>query len=140
MNGAGILRFSDINFASTGFAHIQCNSDGAVVEIGGSYSITAAANYHIYMARHSAIIPVTGVNFTCAIIGTLNFSGAFVLASIGANLEYQSSLATIDISGATVTGTRYAVNTNGLIVTSGAGASFFPGSVGGSTATGGQYA
>lgn len=139
MNGSGILRFQSINFGSTGFAHIQCNSDAAVIEIGGNYSITAGATYHIYMARHSAVLIPSGVTFTCTVTGTMTFSGAFVLASIGANIEYQSSLATIDISGATVTGVRYSANTNGLIITGGAGASFFPGGTAGSTATQGQY-
>ena len=138
MNGSGILRFQNINFASTGFAHIQCNSDGAVVEIGGNYSITAGASYHIYMARHSAVLVPSG-GVTCTVTGTMAFAGAFVLASIGANLEYQSTLITIDISGATVTGTRYSASVNGAILTGGAGTSFFPGSVGGSVSTQGQY-
>jgi hypothetical protein len=43
-------------------------------------------------------------------------------------------------SGSYGSGTRYLCETNGVIDTHGAGSTFLPGTVGGSTATGGQYA
>lgn len=42
-------------------------------------------------------------------------------------------------TGSAVTGKRYEANVNGIITTNGAGPNYFPGTVAGSTSTGGQY-
>ena len=39
----------------------------------------------------------------------------------------------------TVTGMRYKASGNGIIASSGGGAEFFPGTIAGTTSTGGQY-
>lgn len=46
---------------------------------------------------------------------------------------------TFNLNGFSVTGARYNINDNSVVITGGAGASYFPGSSAGSTSTGGQY-
>ena len=49
------------------------------------------------------------------------------------------SLDSIDTAAYAVTGPRYVAERNSVIDTTGSGANYFPGSVAGSTANGGQY-
>jgi hypothetical protein len=71
---------------------------------------------------------------TVTVTGTPAFGDALIQAE-GAGIR---QLAGIVWSGA-ATGKRYSAILNGVINTSGGGASFIPGSVAGTTATGGQY-
>jgi hypothetical protein len=73
-------------------------------------------------------------NLTATLSGAPAFSSQFAFADrlgfiTNANVVYSGS----------ATGTRYVANSNAVINTNGGGASYFPGSVAGSTATGGQY-
>jgi hypothetical protein len=65
--------------------------------------------------------------------GSPNFSGAFVMAGAGSISAANNGF----IGGAT--GPRYDAHLNGVIFTGNKGANYFPGSVAGSTSTGGQY-
>lgn len=67
--------------------------------------------------------------------GTPAFSSATVASTTGAIISIVNGTP----SGA-ATGTRYSAALNSVINTNGGGASFFPGNVAGTTATGGQYA
>ena len=71
---------------------------------------------------------------TVTITGTPGFSGAFAEADDLGFVNYNGPI----FSGA-ATGKRYGATLNGVIDTNGAGATYFPGNVGGTTATGGQY-
>jgi hypothetical protein len=65
-------------------------------------------------------------------------TGAYTVdASAGGTIQIGSGYCTF--SG-TWSGTRYVAVLNGTINTNGAGVNFFPGTVAGSTGTGGQYA
>lgn len=71
---------------------------------------------------------------------TVTYTGtpAFSAANVDAVSGYLSSASSTH-SGA-ATGKRYSVSANGLVLTGGGGASFYPGDAAGTTATGGQYA
>ena len=71
---------------------------------------------------------------TITLAGTPAFSTCFALVQVCGVL-----LANSTFSGS-ATGTRYTVTLNGVVQTFGGGASYFPGSAAGTTATGGQYA
>lgn len=64
---------------------------------------------------------------------SVSFSGSFAAATAGAWVVFD------DQPTGTATGKRYEVTGNGFMETYGGGASFLPGSVAGTTATGGQY-
>jgi hypothetical protein len=68
--------------------------------------------------------------------GSLSFSNAFASADTTGFIN----LFSFSFSGGTITGSRYSISLNAAINTFGGGANYFPGSVAGSAATGGQYA
>lgn len=71
---------------------------------------------------------------TVTLTGTPAFSQSYVFADDTSLIRATS----MTFSGS-ATGKRYDVATNGVINTNGGGATYFPGSVAGTTATGGQY-
>lgn len=114
-------------------SHIRTNGPGSSIEISAPYTITSGAARY-YQASPGGYI--NSFNKVITLSGTLNFSTAFAQADRTALISTNASTFT----GGTITGKRYDVAPNAVIFTGGAGASHFPGSVAGTTATGGQYA
>lgn len=125
--------YGEIEFAgsvSGGGSHLNCLGGGLIQSVAAC-TISGGGASHISAARKSAIVAAHLMTVT----GTPAFSTAFALSTqnsfvLGAGAGF---------SGA-ATGTRYSATLNGVIDTLGGGASYFPGNVAGSTATGGQYA
>lgn len=69
----------------------------------------------------------------------LTFSTATAQSSSGGSLQVSSSTPSF-VNPGNVTGSRYFADLNGIINTLGGGANFFPGTIAGTTQTGGQYA
>jgi hypothetical protein len=119
--------------------HIQCISRG-YIRFFGNYSITGSASYHILNTVGSVVIISSASSTdptTITLTGTPNFSTAF--ASLSRNSTLLANSTALTFSGA-ATGTRYSVTLNSVLDTSGGGATYLPGDVAGTTATGGQYA
>lgn len=116
------------------------------------------ANFRVFAGGHS-IVTMAGANnlisgggvgflraeahgqlFSYTVTYTLTANATYSHAFAGAgNLGYLVSVgSTFTLGAFAVTGPRYNASLNGVIVTGG-GASYFPGSSAGSTATGGQY-
>ena len=74
--------------------------------------------------------------FTITVTGAPAWSTAFAQSSGGASIRAVGNV----FSGAGATGKRYDATLNGVINTNGGGAAYLPGSIAGTTATGGQYA
>lgn len=125
---------SDVIFgASTAGSHISLSAPGAFYATTATYSINGgAASSHLECIATGARIRLF---HNCTLSGTLTF-GTFAHASSVSEIKCNG----MSFSGGTITGTRYLSELNAVINTGGGGASFFPGSVAGSTATGGQYA
>ena len=118
--------------AASSQAHMRTNGPGSTINVNADYAITAASPRHFYASPNGFI---NCFNRTVTLSGTLNFSSAFAFADRGALISTNASTFT----GGTVTGKRYEAQTNAVIYTGGAGASHYPGSIAGTTATGGQY-
>lgn len=104
---------------------------GAYVWVENAYTIAGGAANHMRVYTN-ATMAVAGITVT--VTGTPAFSWAFAVVEAGAAVECGG----LTFSGS-ATGTRYSVTSNGSCNTAGGGASYFPGDVAGSTATGGQY-
>lgn len=118
---------SNVTFgAMPGGTHIQCQQGQVQLT---NYTISGSATQHFVAA--GGYIQLLGV-------GTVTGSPSFTTFATSQNLGSIIGSATASYSGS-ATGTRYSCIMNGVINTLGAGASFFPGSVAGSTANGGQY-
>jgi hypothetical protein len=130
-SAASRLLAFNVVFATCASNHIFAVFGGQI-QMTGSYSITGAAAVH-YSAQTSGIVILTS-GITVTITGTPAFTSQFV------NIDLMSifQAAGVTFSGS-ATGTRYLASANSVINTSGAGATYFPGSVAGSVQTGGQY-
>jgi hypothetical protein len=118
--------------ACAGVAHMAAQFY-AYISADVAYSITGSCGRHLY--AESATI-YCGNARTITITGTPAFATAFAVCLTGGLITTAGNT----YSGAVGTGTRYTVSLNGVINTFGGGASYFPGTIAGSTATGGQYA
>lgn len=127
--GATILGGANLTFgAMPSGQHVQSSGQ---IQIG-NYAITGGAGSHL-IATGPGVIQVSGTN---TVTGTPAFSSQFALAQ---NLGLVIAAIGTTYSGS-ATGNRYSATLNGVINTIGGGANLFPGSVAGSTSTGGQYA
>lgn len=119
-----------VNFGACSFRQIDVRR-GALVQ-GTSYTVSGGALSHVIVSEggHYA---VSG--------GTVTFSGtpAFTTATFKAEATGTMSIFSTTMSGS-ATGKRYDCTLGGIINTFSGGATFLPGDVAGTTATGGQYA
>lgn len=125
----GALKIGKVEFGPGFLSHIHA-VDGGRIDVVADYAITGGATHHV-VADRGAIVNVNGRTIT--ISGTPTFT-AFATAQKAAVLQASS----LTFSGA-ASGQRYLAALNGVIHTGG-GASYFPGSIAGSTNAGGQYA
>jgi hypothetical protein len=128
-----IVTFDNCQFSSTGTISggVLTASVGAAIIINAGNTIFASAGSALNV--NGGTIALNN-NLT---VGTPTYSGAFATASNTGAILRASTAPTISGSA---TGTRYSASMNGIIQTNGAGANYFPGTVAGTTATGGQYA
>jgi hypothetical protein len=109
---------------------------GSAGTITISGNLTIAANYsRLLLATDTGVINFNG-SLTHTWVGTIAISAQGVLCS---RLGVVQGNPTLNIAGATVTGTRHISEQNSLIQTYGSGTSYFPGSVAGSTNNGGLF-
>jgi hypothetical protein len=125
------LDFQNIQFdAVSGGIHMLA-SGGSVVTATGPYTIAGSAAIHAYT--------VTGATFNSYNIA-ITLSGTPAWSSAG---WFADRAGIIIASGMTfsgsATGKRYESDMNSILYTNGSGANYFPGSVAGTTSTGGQY-
>lgn len=119
-------------FAGTGFVGVAVFNGGQALlkdcTISGDYQTVLS------LFGSSAAVFLFG---TITIPAAQNWANAFVEAF---GPSYMQSQATFAGTGATTsTGKRYSAQLNGIVNSFGGGASYFPGDVAGTTATGGQY-
>lgn len=126
--GGAVVRWGGVNFSAAS-VHVRPIA-GAYAEAIGAYTISGGGSAHV-SAYETAALRIVGVDVT--LVGTPAFSVAFAFSSrVGSLLVVGTTF-----SGAAI-GARYLANINSVIYTA-AGESFLPGSVAGTTATGGQY-
>lgn len=142
-NGHGIynsksnISYERLVFGSVGTGFHVINADGGATgnlfnATYYPYTISGGATGHVYNIGAGSI-------FTCA-VSTITISGTPAFANsfcINENLGYCNFFSPT-FSGS-ATGKRYDVKGNAVINTNGGGATFLPGNVSGTTATGGQY-
>lgn len=130
--GVGTVNFAKIDFGavSGGGSHIYNTAVTAIV-LGrnDTYLISGGASQHLLAIEGTVNINVSALS----LLNTPAFS-VFAQATRRGFVDAEANTFT-----GSATGIRYSANNNGIIYVGGAGANYFPGSVAGSTATGGQY-
>lgn len=126
---------ADVIFGLCGVNHIGNGAGGKFVSNGEPYSISDSATVGAHIGcSFGGLADVSGSTVT--VINSVSFATAFMNANTLGSINAVSM--TFAGSG-TVTGLKYDATSNAVINTAGGGAGYFPGSVAGSTATGGQY-
>lgn len=120
------LRLDTVHFGAVADYHMAVYAAGAIAQVGG-YTVTGNATYHYYVSTGSTV--ASEAMGTVAITGTITF-GAYVYCENGSHVRINNN--TFTITGS-VTGTRYQVVNNSTIFSNGAGATYLPGSVNGTT-------
>lgn len=126
------IRFGNLNFGPAASNHILAG-DGGVIRCLSNYAISGASSYHM-RATNGGIVRAQGVTVT--ITGTPNFALAFA----GCPEPVGVLLLNSNTYTGSATGKRYLSELNSGISVGGAGATYLPGDIAGTTATGGQYA
>lgn len=124
------------NSAAAGASyHVNLNAGGAVFTCFTNYTISGAggANAHIRCGPGSFVDMESN---TVTLSGSPVFPTGFVYTDGGNIISFNQTFS--GAAGATTP--RYNAQLNGVIQTFGGGASYFPGTSAGTTATGGQYA
>lgn len=121
-------------FGAVNGAHMYVGGSGVNVYCSGTYTINGGGTWHVLCYNTAGGVINLSAASTITLNSTPNFSGAFVDARY-ANVVIAGGLAFI--GGAT--GSRYNVTSNAVIDTAGGGATYFPGSIAGASASGGQY-
>ena len=112
--------------------HIYAAAHGRIVS-AGNYTISGATVYHIACEELSEVI-ISNRTITFTVNPTAITTYAYVDKLGHASLE-----ACAWINAGFCVGSRYNVWANGVIWTAGAGAGYLPGTIGGASASGGQY-
>ncbi len=136
-SGSGLLAFgrTSIKFQAIDFGtvagphHMNAEGGGRIIASGG-WSISGNSTFSHMTSSNGGYIEAYSKTITLS--GTRAFS-TFAFAT---NASINSGSLTFSGSA---TGTRYQATLNGVILTNGGGGSYFPGSLAGSVATGGQY-
>lgn len=130
--GSGRWQFIGINFnASTSLCHIYIGGPSAAIYCTGDYTVSASVIAHIFI--NSGYFD-SSVTITTTISGTPAWTNGYIQVLSCGVATYRATT----VSGS-ATGKRYDAEQNGVIDTAGAGATYFPGNVAGTTSTGGQY-
>jgi hypothetical protein len=130
---------------------------GATIAIGPGVTFGACAGNHLSATNSSTIFLTANYSISGGALNHLLVSGGQLLiqgSAIVANVTTPVSIGTFasaaelglikvpgwSVTGSAVTGTRYASTLNAVISGAGGSGTYFPGTIAGSTATGGQYA
>ena len=131
--GGTVTMGSGMNFGATSGIHIHVLTGGILQALYGSvnYTISGGATAHIQMDAGAVANMRNG---TITLTGTPAWAFAYcVMTSL--SVFYNDAITFVG----SATGTRYYVAHNSVCLTGGGGASYFPGSGGGSTPNGGLY-
>lgn len=128
-NSGGMISYSNIDFGACGGQHIA--AEGGYTLQTGNVTISGGGEAH-WNAGSGSIIKSQGRTITAST--SVNFSTGFATAEAAGSIVSNGNT----FSG-TYTGPRYRGTTNGVIITNGGGANYFPGSSAGSLLTGAQY-
>ena len=121
------VEFSAIEFGGTQL-HIRC---AGMCIATGNHTIYSSSSSYVYVELGGYFYADT---VTIAVTNSINFSGAFCSVQ---SAGYAHMVSLTFTGGSGVTGSRFSVTTNGILV-SGGGSGSFPGNAAGTTSLGGQ--
>ena len=132
-SGPSVITYNNIDFGACAIAHKLSFGAGLISSISASFTVSGSSGTHAEASEGGNIVDASP---SVVIVGAPAFATAFAVAYDGC---VNMGGATFSGSVSSVTGTRYIAIQNGVIITNGGGANFFPGNAAGSNTGGGQY-
>jgi hypothetical protein len=126
------VEYQNLDFGTTATWHVNPTLGGTVTATG-NYAVSGSATGHI-IANLNGVADLRSRTITYSNSPAFSFAN-FTATTLGVIVCNGMTFT----NGGTVTGTRYSISGNSDINTSGSGATYIPGSVAGTTTTGGQY-
>ncbi len=126
----GALTFSNMRIGPSAHHHIRAEDLGRI-QCTGNYSITGNGISH-WNSVGGGVLRCQ--SRTVTLVGTPAFSSGFINNQIAG-----MSIVNGNTFSGSATGKRYAIDTNAVVFVGGAGATYLPGDVTGTVATGAQY-
>jgi hypothetical protein len=128
----------NMSFGACFYSHVQ-SEFGATTNFLGTATGNPSAFINIVGSAPAFMFAAVGGIISTGqtaltLVGTPNFSAAFAVVQQVASIQIPFS----SITGP-ATGQRFSASLNGTINTNGSGVNYYPGSIAGATATGGQY-
>lgn len=135
VQGSGNITLGAIAFGTCFGSHVESSGQAS---LNGPFFIRGGAKNHLLSEVNGSIAlnPLTPPALT--ISAAVTFTSAFVTSTLLGVLYAISGYSSIT-GYANVTGQKFAVNQNGIIAVNGLGDNYFPGTIAGTRATGGQY-
>ncbi len=118
-------------------AHLSTLPGGNITIAGGA-AITVSSGFNNFMSAVGGCITWNG-GTTLVIANNTGFPVFAFAQGSGGNISMYSGSTTINYTGSSGTGQRYAANNNASIQTNGGGAGFFPGNSAGTMSGNGTY-
>lgn len=128
----GKLRFFNLDFGTCANHHIYCQALGTVIA-QTNYAVSGGAPCHVNCESGNVRLLTRTITFS----NSPAFSGQFAYSGYTGKLFMNAMTFT---NGGTVTGQRYCSEMNAILFVGGGGATYLPGTVAGTSITGGQYA
>lgn len=130
--GAAAVKFGNLIFGECAWSHLDVSRKGRATITAG-YAITGGTGRAHASVNTGGFLSIAGASVY--LVGTPNFATGWVNSSRGAGIIEAS---VIGFDG-TATGKRYDLAMNATCWTNNEGATYFPGNVAGTVATGAQY-
>ncbi|WP_163006077.1 hypothetical protein [Methylobacterium brachiatum] len=134
----GVVTGASVNLSNVFFAAQASGSAGAHILSGTASNVVINAGCSMAGSIAYGLNSIPGGNIVIGGVVTMNSAPNFTQTFANALSGVIQAASGAGFIGS-ATGTRYYSAANGIINTNGGGANFFPGSVAGSTALGGQY-
>jgi hypothetical protein len=132
-SGASLETSNTVSGTCAGYVFLANGGGSALV---GDHTFAGNCTYGFATSRNGALSLNGGSVYTISTSITVN---AFATGESGGSMEVPLVSVPTFVNPGNVTGKKYALVLNAVLNTRGQGASYFPGTVAGTTATGGQY-
>lgn len=135
--GGYLSMSTGITFSGSAQSHISVENGGGLVRVNSSYSVTGLASRHLLANGTGQIVYAS--NVTGSFTGSFAWAFDFCNAANNGCIRIHNYAGVAKFLGGTHTGTKYNVGTGGGIDSNGAGTSYLPGSVAGTSDGTGFY-
>lgn len=138
VTGASVLGLQNMEYGTCVGFSVLATGGGARIRLGGTQKVSGSSQGFMAVSLNGVLdaYSISPPDIAFSFPAAISFGTAFAYATQGGQLQVPYASMT---GAANVTGTRYRADYTGVILVSGGGANYYPGT-GAGTTNGGQYA